>query len=172
MGVVFSGLIGLSIMPHQEARFLCPLLVPFIMIYTWKRERVPPLFWTTWFLFNFITAYVFGIIHQGGVVPAMWFLNRQTSGLTGCHVLNYGDLSCTANPTGKLNFLPRNNTVIYSRMTLGASNVNGFDITTNLVFYKTYMPPRHLLVVPKGKYSKFGIKHIIIYCILYGRKWK
>lgn len=29
------------------------------------------------------------------------------------------------------------------------TDYSGLNLTTNLVFYKTYMPPRHLLVVPK-----------------------
>jgi phosphatidylinositol glycan class Z len=99
--VLLCGLIGLSIMPHQEARFLCPLLVPLVMIYTWKQDRIPTSFWTIWILFNIITVYVFGVIHQGGIFPALGFLHRQTSGLSDCHVLNNGDLTCTAGPTRK-----------------------------------------------------------------------
>ncbi|KAG2206288.1 hypothetical protein INT47_007302 [Mucor saturninus] len=131
VGVVSSGLIGLSIMPHQEARFLCPLLVPLVLIFAWKQSRLTRSFWVTWFLFNVITTYVFGVIHQGGLIPAMDLLYHQTSGLHDCHVLKSGDLTCTS----------------------GASNLNmdynGLNITTNLLFYKTYMPPRHLLVIPK-----------------------
>ncbi|KAG2230630.1 hypothetical protein INT48_005898 [Thamnidium elegans] len=131
VGVFFSGLIGLSIMPHQEARFLCPLLVPLVMIYTWKQKRLSPSFWAAWFLFNVITTYVFGVIHQGGLVSSMGFLNRQTNGLHDCYVLQNDDLSCAV---GSPNLKTKS---------------DQFNITTNLVFYKTYMPPRHLLVIPK-----------------------
>lgn len=92
-------------MPHQEARFLCPLLVPLVMIYTWKQDRIPTSFWTIWILFNVITAYVFGVIHQGGIFPTLGFLHRQISGLKDCHVSNSGDLTCIAGPTRKHSFL-------------------------------------------------------------------
>lgn len=52
---------------------------------------------------------------------------------------------------------------------VGVSDTNGFDITTNLVFYKTYMPPRHLLVVPNGKDYASGFranKYIYILSVL------
>lgn len=32
---------------------------------------------------------------------------------------------------------------------LDVTDTNGFHVTTNVVFYKTYMPPRHLLVDAK-----------------------
>ncbi|CEP12647.1 hypothetical protein [Parasitella parasitica] len=127
ISIIFSGLIGLSIIPHQEARFLCPLLVPLVLVYTWKQVKLPASFWIVWLLFNVITTYIFGVVHQGGIVPAMGFLQRQTTSIHDCHVLDNGDLTCTVGA---------NNT----------SDTNGFDVTTNLVFYKTYMPPRHLLV--------------------------
>jgi phosphatidylinositol glycan class Z len=99
--VVLSGLIGLSIMPHQEARFLCPLLVPLVLIFTWKQPKISRSFWIAWFLFNVITTYVFGVIHQGGLIPAMDLLYRQTNGLHDCHELKNGDLTCAAGATSK-----------------------------------------------------------------------
>ncbi|RCH82721.1 hypothetical protein CU098_000239, partial [Rhizopus stolonifer] len=123
------GLIGLSIMPHQEARFLCPLLVPFVLIYAWDQSTFPLLFWMAWILFNTVTTFVFSFVHQGGMVPALGFIQRHTTGIHDCHVLHSGDLSC---------FVDLNQ----------ATDLNGFDLTTHLVFYKTYMPPRHLLALP------------------------
>lgn len=95
MGIVFTSLVGLSIIPHQEARFLCPLLVPLVLIYTWRRPNLTLSFWLSWFLFNIITTYVFGVIHQGGIVPAMRFLHYQTKGIHNCYVLTNGGLSCS-----------------------------------------------------------------------------
>ncbi|KAI7900853.1 Alg9-like mannosyltransferase family-domain-containing protein [Cokeromyces recurvatus] len=142
VSVLFSGVVGLSIIPHQEARFLCPLLVPLVFIYTWKQPKLPAVFWTMWIIFNIVTTYIFSVIHQGGIVPAMGFLQRQTTNIHDCHILDSGDLSCT----------------------IGLSNLtnigeNPFNVTTNIVFYKTYMPPRHLLVIPKEN----GNNHINIF---------
>jgi phosphatidylinositol glycan class Z len=82
-------------MPHQEARFLCPLLVPLILIYTYRQPKLSASFWTAWFLFNIITTYVFGVVHQGGLIPTMSFLHRQVTGLHDCRVINR-DLTCIA----------------------------------------------------------------------------
>ncbi|KAL7330640.1 alpha 1,2 mannosyltransferase [Mucor circinelloides] len=131
ISVVFSGLVGLSIIPHQEARFLTPLLAPLILIYTWKQVKLPASFWVIWLLFNVITTYIFAVVHQGGIVPTMGFLQRQTTGIHDCHVLQNGDLTCTVGANN-------------------ATDTSGFHVTTNLVFYKTYMPPRHLLVDSKN----------------------
>ncbi|PHZ16603.1 uncharacterized protein RHIMIDRAFT_266485 [Rhizopus microsporus ATCC 52813] len=128
IGIVFTSLVGLSIIPHQEARFLCPLLIPLVLIYTWRRPNLSLSFWLSWFLFNIITTYVFGVIHQGGIVPAMRFLHYQTKGIHNCYVLTNGGLSCSVD---------------------GSTDVdNYYNITTKLVFYKTYMPPQHLLAAP------------------------
>ncbi|KAI8973206.1 Alg9-like mannosyltransferase family-domain-containing protein [Mycotypha africana] len=138
LGVLLSGLVGLSIIPHQEARFLCPLLVPLILIYTWRENQysISVYFWLLWIVFNIVTTYIFGVVHQGGVIPAVGFLQRQTTGLHDCHLVSTGDLACTV---GETNI----ETVEYSE----------FSTTTNMIFYKTYMPPQHLLTTPKESKS-------------------
>lgn len=98
---MFSGLVGLSIIPHQEARFLTPLLVPLVLIYTWKQVKLPASFWVICLLFNVITTYIFAVVHQGGIVPTMSFLQRQTTGIHDCHVLGNGDLTCTVGANSK-----------------------------------------------------------------------
>lgn len=66
-----SGTLLLSIIPHQEPRFLLPtvpLLLSCIRVPTtkiWNR-----VFWITWGAFNIILAVIMGIYHQGGVIPA------------------------------------------------------------------------------------------------------
>ena len=39
VSVIVMAMAGLSIMPHQEARFLTPMLVPLALIYTWNRAK-------------------------------------------------------------------------------------------------------------------------------------
>lgn len=66
-----SGTLLLSIIPHQEPRFLLPtvpLLLSCIRVPTtkiWNR-----VFWISWGIFNVLLAVIMGIYHQGGVVPA------------------------------------------------------------------------------------------------------
>lgn len=148
ISIVLTSVVGLSIVPHQEARFLCPLLLPLVLIYTWKQPRLSTSFWITWVLFNVITTYVFGVVHQGGVVPVMRFLNYQTSNIHGCYVLKNEDLTCGLRGEGGRHFFLKKN---YINQSIYIDNFGGYNITTNLVFYKTYMPPQHLLVKPSGK---------------------
>ncbi|CAO3650931.1 unnamed protein product [Cunninghamella blakesleeana] len=131
VSIVLISIIGLSLIPHQEARFLVPMLIPLIMIYTWDQEAHigSVLFLLLWLSFNLVTSFVFGNLHQAGIVPAMSFIQRQTMGINGCQLLSYGDISCNIVPVGSI-------------------DTNGFNITTHIIFYKTYMPPRHLLSFP------------------------
>jgi len=69
-GVVLLGLIVLSVAPHQEPRFLLPLVVPVsvsmgTLVYTNKRVRL------VWVLFNLALALFYGVVHQAGVVPSL-----------------------------------------------------------------------------------------------------
>ncbi|KAI0672169.1 Alg9-like mannosyltransferase family-domain-containing protein [Trametes maxima] len=64
----------LSIQPHQEPRFLTPLLVPMVAmaannarILQWRKP-----FLMFWVVANAILATLFGMLHQGGVVPSLF----------------------------------------------------------------------------------------------------
>ncbi|KAI7855226.1 Alg9-like mannosyltransferase family-domain-containing protein [Circinella umbellata] len=94
VSVVAMAMAGLSIMPHQEARFLTPMLVPLVMIYTWNRAKFNRMFMFLWIAFNAITTIIFAGLHQGGLVPAMIFLQQQSLGMEGCHVLDSSLLGC------------------------------------------------------------------------------
>jgi phosphatidylinositol glycan class Z len=84
------GLAALSLVPHQEPRFLLPLLpLAIIGIPRLPRSR---LFFHAWIVFNAVLTLVYGVIHQGGVVPtAMWIeghLKDQHLALEGPTVVN------------------------------------------------------------------------------------
>jgi GPI mannosyltransferase 4 len=115
---VCSGLFILSLAPHQEARFLLPLVFPIILFYSinvdngnissvTKKERSAVSIFSykriqyVWMLFNVILFLLFGVFHQAGVLKA----------------LNY------AANTKLLENRPK-----------------------NLIFYHTYMPPRFMLL--------------------------
>ncbi|KAK5090073.1 alpha 1,2 mannosyltransferase [Lithohypha guttulata] len=66
-----TGTVILSIIPHQEPRFLLPC-IPLILTCVclpdsklWRRR-----FWTAWLIFNGIMGVLMGIYHQGGIVSA------------------------------------------------------------------------------------------------------
>ena len=66
---VASGLGFLSMAPHQEPRFLLPLLVPLVVVC--KASFQSARAWLIWILFNAILLFLYGVLHQGGVVPSL-----------------------------------------------------------------------------------------------------
>lgn len=73
-----SGIFVLSILQHQEARFLLPT-VPLILssIRLPRKESTLRAWVVSWIVFNVIFGTLMGIYHQGGVVPAQVFMSRQ-----------------------------------------------------------------------------------------------
>jgi GPI mannosyltransferase 4 len=66
-----TGTLILSLIPHQEPRFLIPcipLLLTCIRFPSLPRHRL--YFWISWVAFNSIFGTLMGIYHQGGVIPA------------------------------------------------------------------------------------------------------
>ncbi|GAA5873166.1 hypothetical protein JCM8547_006806 [Rhodosporidiobolus lusitaniae] len=109
----------LSIQPHQEPRFLIPLVIPLVLLAPYasffrsgRRGAVfaRRAFWTLWILHTILFTALFGYLHQGGLLPALFELNAE-----------------------------------FRRPSSELSGANQID----LVFWKTFMPPRHLLL-PAG----------------------
>ncbi|TMW69786.1 hypothetical protein Poli38472_001942 [Pythium oligandrum] len=125
---VLFPLLCISMAPHQEPRFLLPLLVP-LHLFT------PNIFksrWKSiWILFNILLAVFFGILHQGGLVPLL--LELSEGGQENL-VLSFAFWS-------KCN-------VDYTLFKPSA---------TPLVFYKTYMPPRFILAGAEKHASGFQV---------------
>jgi GPI mannosyltransferase 4 len=72
-----TGSLILSLIPHQEPRFLIPcipLLLTCIRLPTSDRWR--RIFWICWIIFNALMALLMGIYHQGGVIPAQIAMPR------------------------------------------------------------------------------------------------
>ncbi|GAA6053257.1 hypothetical protein NBRC10513_007170 [Rhodotorula toruloides] len=106
----------LSLQPHQEPRFLVPLIVPLALLAPYsplfrsgtKRARKwRRAFWALWLVHSTILIILFGYLHQGGLLPALFALNGQLS-----------------DPS----------------IALGARRA------VDIVFWRTFMPPRHLLL--------------------------
>ena len=66
---VMSGLGFLSMAPHQEPRFLLPLLVPLAILsqHCWKSCWVR----AVWITFNVILLLVYGVLHQGAIIQSL-----------------------------------------------------------------------------------------------------
>uniref|UniRef100_A0A060SY73 Mannosyltransferase n=1 Tax=Blastobotrys adeninivorans TaxID=409370 RepID=A0A060SY73_BLAAD len=74
-----SGLVALSLVPHQELRFLVPI-VPLLSLCLdttiLSRKRIKIVF-GLWFVFNLIMGVLMGTLHQGGVVPAQAYIGKN-----------------------------------------------------------------------------------------------
>ncbi|KAJ3555818.1 hypothetical protein NM688_g2367 [Phlebia brevispora] len=113
--VIMISLVLLSVQPHQEPRFLTPLLVPFIvLVANHGIQNVGRWFWIITMALNFALALVFGVLHQGGVVRSL---------------LNLHELI----------------------------NVGTTQNRSTIVYWKTYMPPRHLLAIPRHHEQKASV---------------
>lgn len=66
-----TSILILSIVPHQESRFLLPC-VPLLLtcLRLPKTGRLRTLFWGSWTVFNVIFATLMGSYHQAGIIPA------------------------------------------------------------------------------------------------------
>ncbi|KAI1117097.1 GPI mannosyltransferase 4 [Nemania sp. NC0429] len=73
-----SGALVLSIFQHQEARFLLPT-VPLLLssVQLPKSGRYLKTWIGVWISFNAILGLLFGVYHQGGIVPGQVFLSKQ-----------------------------------------------------------------------------------------------
>ncbi|CAG8651636.1 12740_t:CDS:10, partial [Dentiscutata heterogama] len=133
--IIYSGLCGfilLSLIPHQEPRFLLPLLVPVVVVPSDRLQKLPKLFWLAWVIFNIIFAVFYGGFHQAGIIPIIQRLQYQAIGFRNCEEYE-GSVRCEI---GKRIIRP----VMNSSETF----------ITNIIFYKTYMPPRHLFGYPEA----------------------
>lgn len=77
-----SGLVVLSLVPHQEGRFIIPVIpllcccLDFSILQ--KSKVCYKLFFAVWFVFNILMAGLMGMFHQGGIIPAQTFISSLT----------------------------------------------------------------------------------------------
>ncbi|KAH0254163.1 GPI mannosyltransferase 4, partial [Aureobasidium melanogenum] len=70
------GILALSCLKHQEARFLLPA-VPLILSSISVPRRMRNTWITVWIIFNVCLGLLMGVFHQGGVVPAQLWVGKQ-----------------------------------------------------------------------------------------------
>ncbi|NXK35365.1 PIGZ mannosyltransferase, partial [Piprites chloris] len=70
----FVPLAFLSLFSHQEPRFLIPLILP-LVLFSASRDRA-----VKWkhlvIIFNLLGAFLFGCLHQGGLIPCLFHLEQ------------------------------------------------------------------------------------------------
>jgi phosphatidylinositol glycan class Z len=60
-----------SLVAHKEARFLLPLLIVICLLTSSGNE------FFSWYLFNFILAFVYGVYHQGALIESLDFIQNM-----------------------------------------------------------------------------------------------
>lgn len=100
--------------PHQEPRFLLPLVIPLVCLFGHRllNYRLVSLLW---FIVNFVLVIFYGHIHQAGVVPSLSHLHA----------------------------------------TIQKTSTNLAPMT--VIFARQYLPPRHLLALPKATSGRITI---------------
>ncbi|RWS06863.1 GPI mannosyltransferase 4-like protein, partial [Dinothrombium tinctorium] len=69
-------LILLSLIPHQEPRFLLPCLIPLCVVYSKKLyESKTSLF--LWIVLNSVLVIIYGYVHQAGVTKALFEMHQE-----------------------------------------------------------------------------------------------
>ncbi|KAL8872896.1 MAG: hypothetical protein Q9174_001557 [Haloplaca sp. 1 TL-2023] len=77
----FSATLLLSLIPHQEPRFLLPAVPLILSSIRLPNSRTVKNCWLgSWIVFNAIFGVLMGIYHQGGVVPAQLWLGQHEPG--------------------------------------------------------------------------------------------
>lgn len=73
LGIIGTSLASLSAAPHQELRFLLPLVFPAVIIGQWvvRRKGLRVLLVGTLCVFSGFFVCFFGAAHQGGITPAL-----------------------------------------------------------------------------------------------------
>ena len=71
-----AGIAALSCFQHQEARFLLPA-VPLLLSTIKIPVRFQRFWLASWIIFNAILGILFGIYHQGGIIPAQSVIHSQ-----------------------------------------------------------------------------------------------
>ncbi|MDP2437066.1 MAG: hypothetical protein Q8P67_15065 [archaeon] len=76
---VLFPLLVLSRAPHQEARFLLPLLFPLLLLLSLLRPSLldSRLFWCIWLFFNLLLLLFFGLLHQGSLTSSLMWAHHE-----------------------------------------------------------------------------------------------
>lgn len=73
ISILLFGMCALSLAPHQEPRFLLPLIIPLVTLVIGKGHK-SICFIICWFFFNSSLVFFFGFFHQGAVLGSLKYL--------------------------------------------------------------------------------------------------
>lgn len=150
---IVTSLFILSLMPHQEARFLLPLIVPLIVfilcvqlehgICSLLKSKI---FIAASICFNVLLALFFGFMHQAGVVP--FLITHAADGRSELELGPFiGNCLLTTTDTRFCNVddITSDNYLI------------DCSFETRLYFYKVFTPPLSMLAVPQHQRGNHNV---------------
>ncbi|XP_066264928.1 GPI mannosyltransferase 4-like [Branchiostoma lanceolatum] len=86
----------LSAVAHQEPRFISPCIIPLVLAHhrkiTWTRGKLNKLLSVGFVIGNVFCGILFGVLHQGGVVPSLLHLHklvRQQNSTQNVHIVYF-----------------------------------------------------------------------------------
>lgn len=135
----------LSCFRHQEPRFLLPA-VP-LLISSINLPRRFTKFWiSSWIIFNILAGLLFGIFHQGGLVPAQTFLQQEQQSTTP----GIGQVFWWKTYSPPRWLLNGGNEFVKTTDLMGMSGEAMLQEVTSAAAASTTMSNRTLLVAPAG----------------------
>ena len=162
-----------SIFPHQEPRFLIPLL-PLIVIFTViSTKSLSKIFIIVFIIFNITLAILFGILHQGGLLPCLFkiqtaYNNDQINKHSiGDQMKNYsnGDQINSHSNSDQINKHSNGDQInSHSNGDQINKHSNGDQINSHssilydFVFAHTYMPPKFPLLIHNSNINILDLK--------------
>jgi hypothetical protein len=145
----------LSLMPHQELRFLLPMMLPLTLLYAPSLEGTAMLL--VWGLWHALFAAFFSLTHQAAVVPAIAALQDMsmptaTRGAGGAGHAGHAGGGGGGGGAGGAGSGGRGGGC--AAHTLGSPAICSWDaelpVPTYALFYRTYPPPPALLGMPSS----------------------
>ncbi len=152
-GVLVVGLLALSIAPHQEPRFLLPLLTPLVL------RHATTIYdhwfgWRLWIVVNAVLLVLFGACHQSGIVPALIDCSHalnQPMAVTAIGTDSYPlQLPLLLSQPLTLPPAASSDWSAAAAALIAAGGPTGFS-SLDLIFYHCYMPPRSLLAFERSR---------------------
>lgn len=92
MANVIVPLCLLSVFPHQEPRFLLPILLPIVFTtskyfsshYTKNMKHIIPI----WCVSNIVGLIFYGYLHQAGIIPMISHIFKEIKYVSNIHIIN------------------------------------------------------------------------------------
>lgn len=80
----------LSTFPHQEPRFLLPLIFPLVLFIVplLIKQNLQTFIFRIWFIFNIFIVILYGHLHQGGLLPALKYVHDSPISSSNTNNLN------------------------------------------------------------------------------------